>query len=168
MFANYDAKGGEPGRDHRWTTLVKFDDQWRRVGAWALPAAVLERMAPYSCSGGGFGDDGLLYVTGHDRPELYALAVPTEGGATLDLVATLAIPFEGQAIAWDRGGRSPREAHAVGRQPRHPTGGGGPGSAGSGRFGPKIAVRALRRRIKVARRRRLARAGASRRVPRKN
>jgi hypothetical protein len=101
MFANYDAKGGEPNRDHRWTTLVKFDDQWRRVGAWALPAAVLERMAPYSCSGGGFGDDGLLYLTGHDRPELYALAIPTEGGAILDLVATLTIPFEGQAIAWD-------------------------------------------------------------------
>jgi hypothetical protein len=101
MFANYDAKGGEPNRDHRWTTLVKFDDQWRRVGAWALPAAVLERMVPYSCSGGGFGDDGLLYLTGHDRPELYALAIPTEGGAILDLVATLTIPFEGQAIAWD-------------------------------------------------------------------
>jgi hypothetical protein len=101
MFANYDGKGGEPGRDHRWTTLVKFDDQWRRVGAWALPAAVLERMAPYSCSGGGFGDDGLLYVTGHDRPELYALAIPTEGGATLDFVATLSIPFEGQAVVWD-------------------------------------------------------------------
>jgi hypothetical protein len=104
MFANYDAKGGEPNRDHRWTTLVKFDDQWRRVGAWALPAAVLERMAPFSCSGGGFGDDGLLYITGHDRPEMYALAIPTEGGATLDLVATLSIPVEGQAIAWDRGG----------------------------------------------------------------
>ncbi|WP_297511772.1 hypothetical protein [uncultured Caulobacter sp.] len=101
MFANYDAKGGEPGRDHRWTTLVKFDDQWRRVGAWLLPAPVLERMAPYSSSGGAFGDDGLLYVTGHDRPEMYALRVPTEGGATLDLVATLAIPVEGQAIAWD-------------------------------------------------------------------
>jgi hypothetical protein len=101
MFANYDAKGGEPGRDHRWTTLVKFDDQWRRVGAWLLPPAVLERMAPYSCSGGAFGDDGLLYVTGHDRPEMYALKVPTEGGAILDYVATLSIPVEGQAIAWD-------------------------------------------------------------------
>jgi hypothetical protein len=29
MFANYDGKGGEPPRDHRHTTLVKFDDQWR-------------------------------------------------------------------------------------------------------------------------------------------
>ena len=104
MFANYDAKGGEAGRDHRWTTLVKFDDQWRRVGGWALPEPVLERMAPFSCSGGGFGDDGLLYLTGHDRPELYVLALPTEGGATLDLVETIAIPFEGQAITWDRSG----------------------------------------------------------------
>lgn len=101
MFANYDAKGGEPNRDHRWTTLVKFDDQWRRVGAWTLPETVLARMAPYSCSGGGFGDDGLLYVTGHDKPELYALKIPTEGAAVLDHVATLAIPVEGQAIVWD-------------------------------------------------------------------
>ena len=58
-------------------------------------------MAPYSCSGGAFGDDGLLYVTGHDRPEMYPLRVPTEGGAILDYVATLSIPVEGQAIAWD-------------------------------------------------------------------
>ena len=101
MFANYDAKGGEPNRDHRWTTLVKYDDQWRRLEAWTLPETVLARMAPYSCSGGGFGDDGLLYVTGHDRPELYALKVPTEGAAVLDHVATLAIPVEGQAIVWD-------------------------------------------------------------------
>ncbi len=102
MFANYDAKGGEPNRDHRWTTLVKYDDQWRRLEAWTLPETVLARMAPYSCSGGGFGDDGLLYVTGHDRPELYALKVPTEGAAVLDHVATLSIPVEGQAIVWDR------------------------------------------------------------------
>jgi hypothetical protein len=25
-FANYDGRGGEPGRDHRFTTVVKFDD----------------------------------------------------------------------------------------------------------------------------------------------
>ncbi|MDB5454959.1 MAG: hypothetical protein JWP92_544 [Caulobacter sp.] len=101
MFANYDGKGGEPNRDHRWTTLVKFDDQWRRLEGYALPSQVLERMAPYSSSGGGFGDDGRLYVTGHDRPELYVLAVPKDGGAVLDYVTTLAIPFEGQAITWD-------------------------------------------------------------------
>jgi len=99
-FANYDGRGGEPGRDHRYTAIVKYDDQWREVGGYALPEAVLERMAPMSTSGGAWGDDDLLYVTGHDRPELYALRLP-KAGSVLELVATIAIPFEGQAIDWD-------------------------------------------------------------------
>lgn len=53
-----------------------------------------------STSGGAWGDDGLLYVTGHDRPELYALR-PPKAGSVLELVATIPIPFEGQAIDWD-------------------------------------------------------------------
>ena len=80
--------------------MLKLDDQWRRLEAWTLPDAVLERMAPMSNSGGGWGDDGLLYLTGHDRPEVYALRLP-KAGSTLELVATLPIPFEGQAIDWD-------------------------------------------------------------------
>jgi hypothetical protein len=99
-FANYTGHGGEPGRDNRYTTIVKFDDQWRQLEGFALPGAVLERMAPKSTSGGAWGDDGLLYVTGHDRPEVYVLRLP-KAGSVLDLVATIAIPFEGQAIAWD-------------------------------------------------------------------
>lgn len=101
MFANYDGRGGAPGRDHTATTLVKFDDAWRRLGAWTLPPSVLERMAPKSSSGGGWGEDGLLYVTGHDRPELYVLKLPAEG-SVLELVGVIAIPVDGQAIAWDR------------------------------------------------------------------
>jgi hypothetical protein len=99
-FANYDGRGGEPGHDHRYTTIARFDDQWRKLESWALPDAVLERMAPMSNSGGGWGDDGLLYITGHDRPEMYALRLP-KAGSTLELVATIAIPFGGQAIDWD-------------------------------------------------------------------
>ena len=100
-FANYDGKGGEPGRDHRYTTLVRYDRNWQEVTQWHFPAEVLERMAPKSASGGVWGDDGLLYVTGHDRPELYALRVP-DGGGVMQLVATIAIPTDGQAIDWDR------------------------------------------------------------------
>src|SRR6187402_106813 len=70
-FANYDGKGGQPGRDHRYTILIRYDRQWQEIGQWHFPAEVLERMAPKSASGGAWGDDGLLYVTGHDRPELY-------------------------------------------------------------------------------------------------
>ena len=58
MFANYDGKGGEPPRDHRHTTLVKFDAEWRRLEAWALPASILARIAPMSVSGGGWARTG--------------------------------------------------------------------------------------------------------------
>lgn len=100
MFANYDAKGGEPPRDHRYTTLVKFDPEWRRTESWALPATILERIAPMSISGGGFGPDGNLWLSGHDLPELYVTRLP-KGGATLDHIATVPMEAEGQAIDWD-------------------------------------------------------------------
>ena len=54
-----------------------------------------------SSSGGSWGEDGLLYVTGHDRGELYVLRLPT-AGTVLDHVATIALSTGGQAIAWDR------------------------------------------------------------------
>lgn len=100
MFANYDGKGGEPPRDHRHTLLVRFDAEWRRTESWALPASILDRIAPMSVSGGGWGPDGRLYLTGHDRPEMYAVTIP-KGGATLDHVGTYEIEAEGQAIDWD-------------------------------------------------------------------
>lgn len=99
-FANYDGRGGEPGRDHRATTLVRFDAEFREQGAWLFPASVLERFKPYSSSGGAWGADGILYVTGHDRPELYALRLP-EAGSTLVHLATLPLASNGQAIDWD-------------------------------------------------------------------
>jgi len=100
-FANYDGKGGEPNRGSGYTQFVKFDDQWRRLEAWSFPASVVERFRPMSSSGGGWGADGLLYVTGHDHPELYVLRLP-KGGSKLDHVATIAAPIEGQAIAFDK------------------------------------------------------------------
>lgn len=99
-FANYGDKGGEAGRDHRLTTLVRFDRNFIEQGAWLFPADILERMAPYSSSGGAWAKDGYLYVTGHDRPELYVVALP-EAGSTLRHIATMLIPTNGQAIAWD-------------------------------------------------------------------
>ena len=99
-FANYDEKGGEPGRDHRFTMLVQFDADFVRRQSWIFPDTVLKRLAPRSASGGVWGDDGLLYVTGHDRKEVYVLSLP-QAGAVLKHVATIAISTAGQAIAWD-------------------------------------------------------------------
>ncbi len=100
-FANYDGKGGEAPRDHRNTVFVRFDDEWRQTQSWSFPQSVLERFKPMSSSGGGWGPDGKLYITGHDHPELYVLALPKEGGAVLDHLDTIGVPIEGQAIDWD-------------------------------------------------------------------
>lgn len=101
-LANYPADhGGEPGHDHRWTLLVRLDAGFHVTGSWHFPASILDRFAPMSNSGGSWGEDGLLYVTGHDRPELYALRLP-EAGTVLEHVATIPLPTGGQAFSWDR------------------------------------------------------------------
>lgn len=99
-FANYDGKGGEPGRDHRATTLVRYDAAFNKNHSWRFPAKVLAQFAPYSTSGGAWGSDGLLYVTGHDRPVVYVLALQQDG-SVLRSVATITVSTAGQAIAWD-------------------------------------------------------------------
>lgn len=53
-----------------------------------------------SISGGGWGPDGRLYLTGHGLPELYVVAIQM-GGGVLDHIETLGIEAEGQAIDWD-------------------------------------------------------------------
>lgn len=100
-FANYDGRGGEPGRDHRWTTVVRLDREFRETGAWLLPVSVLERMKPYSASGGAWRQDR-LYLTGHDRREVYGLGLPG-AGSRLVHHSTFAFPSPGQAIQWDGG-----------------------------------------------------------------
>lgn len=114
-FANYDGKGGEPPRDHRNTVLIRFDDEWRQTQSWSFPASVLERFAPMSSSGGGWGPDGRLYVTGHDHPELYILEFPP-AGAVLKHVGTISVATEGQAIDWDES--APGELYGITRHGR--------------------------------------------------
>jgi hypothetical protein len=99
-FAHYGNRAAEPGRDPSWTTLVKFDSDWRRLESWVFPPELVERFGDYSSSGGAFGPDGRLYVTGHDNPELYVLALP-EAGSVLRWEDTVSIRAEGQAYGWD-------------------------------------------------------------------
>ncbi len=100
VFANYDGRGGVPGQDHTATLLVRLDDDFRVERSWTLPSTVLERLAPFSISGGSWGRDGLFYASGHDKPEIYVLAIP-EAGGTLRHVGTFATASFGQAIAID-------------------------------------------------------------------
>jgi hypothetical protein len=111
-FAHYDERGGAKFKDHRYGAIVTYDADWRRTGGWLLPDSVLDRLKPHAASGGALGPDGLLYVMGHDRPEIYALAKPKMGPVLVHL-ATFEIAAEGQAFAWDRS--APRRLVAISR-----------------------------------------------------
>ena len=100
-FAHYNDQGTAPGTDNRSTLLGKFDDQWNLLESWIFPEQVVTNWGKSSSSGGSWGDDGLLYTTGHDEKELYVLRLPKMGVA-LEYVTTIEVPFEGQSWAWDR------------------------------------------------------------------
>lgn len=100
-FAQYDGRGGLTYKDHSYASIVHYDSGWRRTGGWMIPNSVIERMKPYAASGGAIGPDGLLYLTGHDRPEMYVLAAPTLGPKLVH-IATIEIEIEGQAFAFDK------------------------------------------------------------------
>jgi hypothetical protein len=59
-FAHYDETGGLPFKNHRFSSVVTFDADWRRTGGWLFPASALDRMAPCAASGGAIGPDGWL------------------------------------------------------------------------------------------------------------
>ncbi|MCQ3829335.1 hypothetical protein HXX02_07745 [Microbulbifer elongatus] len=104
-FGNYDKvqKGQErPYGQTIRTQVVKMDDRFQVLARWTLPEKVLERIAPMSNSGGSWGPDGYLYLTGHDHPEIYVMQIPAHG-SELRWVATIDAPeIHGQGIAWDR------------------------------------------------------------------
>lgn len=114
-FANYDNKGGYPTRNHTYTTLVKYNTQFIQLGAWLFPLNLLEKFGHMSASGGRWGHDGLLYVTGHDLPEMYVLRLP-EAGARLEYLRTITLPTQGQAFDWDMA--KPRHVWTIERKQR--------------------------------------------------
>ena len=100
-FAHYDDNGGLEYKDHSFASIIRYDARWRRMGGWMIPQTVIARMQPYAASGGALGPDGLLYLTGHDRREMYVLAAPAMGPKLVH-IATIDIDVEGQAFAWDK------------------------------------------------------------------
>ena len=99
-FVHYARFAAQLGTDPRWSTLIKFDREWRPLESWVYPSQVLKRFNPHSNSGGAFGPDGLIYAMGHDRPEIYVLDFP-KAGSVLEYVDTIEVNCEGQGIAWD-------------------------------------------------------------------
>ena len=101
VFANYD-KLSPPLSTHKgWTTLVQFDKDWNFRQAWVFPEKVVDWFDHMSNSGGSWGPDGKLYITGHDRGETAVLSLP-KTGSKLVLFEILPLPIAGQGIAWDR------------------------------------------------------------------
>lgn len=113
-FANYNDAGSPPELDQRWTYFAQYDDAWQMLQSWLFPPQVVATWGESSCSGGDWGDDGLLYVTGHDAPELYVLRLPRQG-VTLELVTTIDVPFDGQGWAWDRSVPGDRVIYGISR-----------------------------------------------------
>lgn len=105
LFAHYGGHKGYPDKDESWTTLIKFDDTWQECEGFVFPEAVLARFQPYSCSGGSWGPDNMLYCTGHDHPDLYVMGLP-EAGSELILEGVVHFDIDGQGIAFDRSGAS--------------------------------------------------------------
>ncbi len=109
-FANYDViPSGQtkPYGETYNTQVVKLNDAFQVVEAWTIPKTILDRFKPMSNSGGSWGPDGRLWLTGHDLGEAYVMRLPA-AGSELEWVATVNLPdVEGQGIAWDRSGRQP-------------------------------------------------------------
>ncbi len=119
-FANYDKV--QTGQTNAYgltdnTQVVRFDEDFVVVESWVLPQNILDRIRPMSNSGGSWGPDGYLYLTGHDHGEIYIMQLP-RAGSVLNQVATVEVPvMEGQGIAWDRSG-SGRYLWGINKQKR--------------------------------------------------
>ena len=103
-FANYDKPFGpnkSPYGHKVNTVMVKFTPDFRVAETWTLPKALLDRFEDMSNSGGGWGPDGFLYLTGHDPAELYRVRLP-KSGSVIELVDIIPMNIRGQGIAWDK------------------------------------------------------------------
>lgn len=104
-FAHY-KKSSDPALSR----VVKYDAQWNPTASYAFPKDLIEKFGGNSSSGGSFGPEGHLFVTGHDAPELYVLDLPKtadvqtsqSAAETLTWRATISVSAAGQAFAWDR------------------------------------------------------------------
>ena len=96
-FAQY-AKTGDPAR----TRVLRFDSNWKPTAEIRFPAEMVAKFGKNSSSGGSFGPDRHLYITGHDAQELYVMDLPVAGDVWAWKTA-IPISAHGQAFAWDRG-----------------------------------------------------------------
>ncbi|MBL0142363.1 MAG: cycloisomerase [Betaproteobacteria bacterium] len=104
VFANYDrllGPGKTPYGHKANTVMVKFTREFQPLESWTLPRSILDKFEDMSNSGGTWGPDGFLYLSGHDPAELYRMRLP-KAGSVLELVDVIPMNIRGQGIAWDR------------------------------------------------------------------
>jgi len=114
-FAHYTGPGSSEGKDPRWTSVTKFDKKWRQVESWIFPENITELFVPKSNSGASWGEDGRLYCTGHDRPEIYVMELPRTG-FTLKHIVTIPTSTFGQGIAFDRTEKNKKIIYGINRK----------------------------------------------------
>ncbi|MBK7659589.1 MAG: cycloisomerase [Betaproteobacteria bacterium] len=103
-FANYDRLIGPnktPYGHKVNTVVVKMTKDFQTVQMWTLPKVLLDKFEEMSNSGGSWGPDGFLYLTGHDPAELYRVRFP-KAGSILELADVIPMNIRGQGVAWDR------------------------------------------------------------------
>jgi len=81
--------------------VVKMTKDFQTVQMWTLPKVLLDKFEEMSNSGGSWGPDGFLYLTGHDPAELYRVRFP-KAGSILELADVIPMNIRGQGVAWDR------------------------------------------------------------------
>ena len=115
MFVHYENQAQEQGKGVEYSTLIQMDSTFQRKAGWVLPKPLVERVRPYSISGGSFAEDGTLYLTHHHHEEIYRCRLP-KMGYTLEWLDTMEVPIQGQGMAWDRS--QPGVLYGIHRQNR--------------------------------------------------
>jgi hypothetical protein len=117
-FANYDViQDGmtEPYGQTYNTQIVKLNNRFEETASWTIPKPILDKFKPMSNSGGSWGPDGRLYLTGHDLGEAYVMKLPV-AGSELRWIATVHLAdVQGQGITDEEGYDRPvRKGDTVG------------------------------------------------------
>lgn len=98
---------GKP--ENKNTKLVKYrfeNGKFTEQQTWVFPEETVAKWGTMSCSGGSWGLDGKLYVTGHDNAEVHVLEIDSK--QVLRHLRTEPVSgIFGQAIAWDRSVEKP-------------------------------------------------------------
>lgn len=85
-FTNYDRV--QPGQMltyglTSYTQLVRMDARFNILNSWIFPTAPNESFSPMSGSGGSFGPDRWLFITGHDAAAAWVFKIPSAGSVLI-------------------------------------------------------------------------------------